>query len=175
MTDKGADSQDRRLLQRWQALGEKSRVSEPDAMLLAAYAEGRLGETEAETVETWLAATPDALDDVIAARSTYRHPPRLVYEHILEKAGDLVPGTAAPASAVILPFRPPLPQRLPPWRKAIAWSSVAASLVCASLVGFSMGSDAYANLSGAQAVDTTIDGLGAPGLESSYFSDDSGT
>ena len=38
MTDKGADSQDRRLWQRWQALGEKSRVSEPDAMLLAAYA-----------------------------------------------------------------------------------------------------------------------------------------
>lgn len=175
MTDKGAGAQDRRLWQRWRALGEKSPVAEPDALLLAAYAEGRLSEAEAEAVETWLAATPEALDDVAAARSTYRHPPRLVYEHILEKASDLVPGTAAPASAVIVPFRPRAPQRLPQWRKALAWSSIAASLIGASLVGFSLGSDAYSNLSGTQATDTTTDGLGAPGLDSSYFSDDSGT
>ena len=174
MTDKGAGSQERRLWQRWQALGEKSRVAEPDAMLLAAYAEGRLDEAEAETVETWLAATPEALSDIVAARSTYQRPPRLVYEHILDKASDLVPGVATPASAEILPFRPRLTQRLPQWRTALAWSSIAASLLCASLVGFSMGSDAYMNLSGTSTVDSTgADGLGT--ALDSYFSDDSGT
>jgi anti-sigma factor RsiW len=175
MTDKGAGSQDRRLWQRWQALGEESRVAEPDAMLLAAYAEGRLDETEAETVEAWLAATPEAVSDVIAARSTYRRPPRAVYEHILGKASDLVPGAATPAGAEILPFRPRRSHRLPQWRAALAWSSIAASLLCASLVGFSMGSDAYMNLAGASAGDSAAsDGLGTTSLDS-YFSDDSGT
>ena len=173
MTDKGAEAQDRRLWQRWRALGEKSRVAKPDTMLCAAYAEGRLSEAEAEAVEAWLAATPEALGDIIAARATDQ--PRLVDARILEKAGALVPGLATPAGAGILPFRPRAPQPPPQWRTALAWSSIAASLLCASLVGFSMGSDAYASLSGTQAVDTTVEGLGAPGLDSNYFSDDSGT
>jgi hypothetical protein len=172
MTDKGAEARDRRLWRRWQALGEESRVAEPEPLLLAAYAEGRLNEAEAEPVEAWLAATPEALTDIVAARSTYHRPPRLVFEHILGKASELVPGAAEPASAQILPFRPRL---RPQWRTAIAWSSLAACILCASLVGFSMGSDAYANLSGTQAVDSsTADGLGTPSLDS-YFSDDSGT
>jgi anti-sigma factor RsiW len=175
MTDKGAEAQDRRLWQRWQALGEKSRVAEPDAMQIAAYAEGRLTEAEAEPVEAWLAATPWALRDVVAARSTYQHPPRAIYERILDKASTLVPSDAAPAAPQILPFRPKLQPRLPQWRTALAWSSVAASLLCASLVGFSMGSDAYASLSGTQSVDgATADGLTAPSLDS-FFSDDSST
>ncbi len=178
MADKGAGTPDRRLWQRWQALGEKSRVAEPDAMLLSAYAEGRLSEAEAETVEAWLAATPEALSDIIAARSTCQRPPRVVYEHILDNASHLVagaadPAAAAPVGAEIVAFRPK--PRLPQWRTALAWSSIAASLLCASLVGFSMGSDAYANLSGSQSVDSTnADGLGSPSLDT-YFSDDSGT
>jgi len=172
MADKGVEAQDRRLWQRWRALGEKSRVAEPDAMLLAAYAEGRLTEAGAEAVEAWLAATPEALSDLVAARSTSHH---LAEERILDKASDLVPGRTTPAGAEILPFRPRPPQLLPQWRTALAWSSIAASLLCASLVGFSVGGDAYANQSGSQAIDTTAEGLGAPGLDSSYFSDDSGT
>jgi len=70
MADKGVEAQDRRLWHRWRVLGEKSRVAEPDVMLLAAYAEGRLTEAEAESVEAWLAATPEALSDLVAARST---------------------------------------------------------------------------------------------------------
>lgn len=172
MTDKGVGAEDRRLWQRWRALGEKSRVAEPDALLLAAYAEGRLSEAQAEAVEAWLATTPDVLADVIAARANDR--PRPVSEHMLASASALVPGPAAPAGAEILPFQPRKPQLPPRWRTALAWSSIAASLLCASLIGFSMGSDAYVNLSGTQATDTT-DGLGAPGLDNSYFSDDSGT
>jgi hypothetical protein len=171
MTDKGAEARDRRLWRRWQALGEESRVPEPDALLLAAYAEGRLSEAEAEPVEAWLAATPDALSDVTSARTTYQRPPRVVFEHILDNASELVPGIAEPASAQVMPFRPRL---RPQWRTAIAWSSLAASILCASLVGFSMGSDAYTNLSDVQTVDgTTTEGFGTP-LDN-YFNDDSGT
>ena len=172
MTDKGVETQDRRLWQRWRSLGETSRAAEPDALLLAAYAEGRLSEGEGEAVEAWLTAMPEALGDLIAARGADR--PRPVDERILARASALVSGAAAPAGAEILPFRPRASQRLPQWRTALAWSSIAASLLCASLIGFSMGSDAYANLSGTQAADTA-DGLGAPGLDNSYFSDDSGT
>jgi anti-sigma factor RsiW len=172
MTDKGAEARDRQLWRRWQALGDDSRVVEPDALLLAAYAEGRLSEADAQPVEAWLAATPEAMSDVIAARTTYQRPPRMVFEHVLGRAHELVPGDTTPESAEILAFQP---KRRPQWRTAIAWSSIAASLLCASLVGFSMGSDAYANLTGTQTVDsTTTDGFGASGLDN-YFSDDSGT
>jgi anti-sigma factor RsiW len=176
MDTKGAGSKDRRLWQRWQALGGKSRVAEPDSLSLAAYAEGRLDEAQAEAVEAWLAISPEALNDVIAARAVNQRPPRLVYEHVLSQACDLVHGSSAEdaAAAKILPFR----RRLPQWRTALAWSSIAASLLCASMVGFSMGSDAYANLSGTQAaaVDTTsADSLDTPPSLDNYFSDDSGT
>ncbi len=173
MSDKGAETQDRRLWQRWQALGETSRAAEPDALTLAAYAEGRLSEAEAAPVEAWLAAMPEALSDIVAARSADRHPPQEVNERLLRKACELVPGASAPASAEILPFRP---RRLPPLRAAIAWSGIAASILCTSLVGFSMGSDAYASLAGTPTVDSaSVDALGTPPSLDSYFSDDSGT
>jgi hypothetical protein len=172
MTDQGAE--ERRLWQRWQALGETSLVTEPDALLLAAYAEGRLSEAEAEPVEAWLAATPDGLSDILAARSTYQHQPQDVYQRVLTTASALVSGDAQP-SAKILPFRSRPARSMPQWRTALAWSSIAASLLCASLIGFSLGSDAYMNLAGTNAVDSVAaDGLGATSLDS-YFSDDSGT
>ena len=179
MTDKGVEAEDRRLWQRWQALGERSRAAEPDALLLAAYAEGRLSEAEAEPVEAWLAAMPDALGDIIAARLTYHDQPQDVYQRILATAAALVPGAAQPGaklpSAEVLLFPPKVSQRLPQWRTALAWSSIAASLLCASLIGFSMGSDAYMNLAGTNTADSTAaDGLGTTSLDS-YFSDDSGT
>lgn len=176
MSSKGALSEDRQLWQRWRALGGTPRAAEPDALSIAAYAEGRLSESEAEPIEAWLAASPEALDDIVAARAYEQRSPRVAFEHALARAYDLVPGTAPPAetaTATILPFR----RRLAPqWRTALAWSSVAASLICASMVGFSMGSAAYTNLSGTQTVDTAAaDGLDtSPNLDS-YFSDDTGT
>lgn len=178
MSGKGAWLNDRQLWERWRALGGKPLAAEPDALSLAAYAEGRLSESEAESIEAWLTTTPEALDDIAAARAFEQRPPRVVFEHVLANACDLVSGTAmpanaAPTTATILPFRPRVPQ---PWRAALAWSSIAASLACASLVGFSMGSDAYASLAGTQTVDTvSSDGLDASPNLDSYFSDDSGT
>ena len=173
MSGKGAWSTDRQLWQRWQALGDVSPAAEPDALLIAAYAEGRLDESDAEAVEAWLASAPERLDDIVAARDYEQRPPRVAFEHALAAACDLVAGTAQPATAEILPFRPRVARQ---WRTAIAWSSIAASLVCASLVGFSTGSDAYASLTRSQAVDTaSSEGLDtAPNLDS-YFNDDTGT
>lgn len=171
MDNKGAGSTDRRLWQRWRAVGGKPWAAEPDALSLAAYAEGRLSEAEAEAIETWLAVTPEGLDDIVAARAFDQRPPRLVYEHVLSHACDLVAG-ATPANVENLTLR----RRWPEWRKAVAWSSIAASLVCASMIGFSMGSDAYLSLPGTQTADNSVsDSLGTlPSLDN-YFSDDSGT
>jgi anti-sigma factor RsiW len=178
MDDKGVGATDWELWRRWQALGDAPRAGEPDALSLAAYAEGRLSETEAEAVEAWLAAEPEALDDIIVAREINQHPPHLVYQHILGNACNLVAGddTAAetlttPMTTNVVPLR-----RLPQWRAALAWSSIAASLLCASLVGFSMGSDAYAGYSQTQTVDnSTTDSLDTPSTLDSYFNDDSST
>jgi anti-sigma factor RsiW len=166
------EERDRRLWKRWQARGGHTHSAEPDALSLAAYAEGRLSEAEAETVEAWLANAPEALADIVAARAAHQRPPRLLYQRVLGKACALVPGDAtAPSGAEIIPF-----PRQPQWRTALAWSGIAASLICASLVGFSMGSDAYANLAGRQTADVVSPEAldGAPSLET-YFSDDSGT
>jgi hypothetical protein len=40
------------------------------------------------------------------------------------------------------------PAAAPRWRSAIAWGGLAASIAVTSLVGFSLGSDAYASFSG---------------------------
>jgi len=48
MSGKGAWLTDRQLWQRWRALDGALLTAAPDALSLAAYAEGRLGESEAE-------------------------------------------------------------------------------------------------------------------------------
>jgi anti-sigma factor RsiW len=175
MDSQGAGSSDRELWQRWRALGTAPSVTEPDALLLAAYAEGRLNETEAEAVETWLAAEPEQVDDVVAAREINQRPPRIVYQHVLSNACHLIPETEAESTSQgsnVVPLR----RRLPQWRTALAWSSVAASLLCASMVGFSMGSDVYASLSQTQTVDSNAsDSFDTPSTLDNYLSDDSST
>jgi hypothetical protein len=181
MDDKGAEALERRLWRRWQALDVMApRAAEPDALTLAAYAEGRLSEIEAEAVEAWLATEPEGVDDIIAAREINQRPPNLVYQHVLSNACHLVGGVDTAAAPLTTPETTNVVtlhhRRLPQWRTALAWSSVAASLLCASMIGFSMGSDAYASLSQTQAVDSSAsDGLDTPATLDSYFSDDSST
>jgi hypothetical protein len=146
-------------------------------LTLAAYAEGRLSETEAEAVEAWLAVEPEGLDDIIAAREINQRPPRLVYQHVLSNAFQLVAGgettTESLPTNVVPLHRHHLPQQ---WRTALAWSSVAASLLCASMIGFSMGSDVYATITQTQTIDNSSpDNLDTPSALDSYFSDDSST
>ena len=64
MANLGAGDEDRELWRRWRALGEVAPA--PDAMTLAAYAEQRLGESEAASVEDWLATNPTAWSELAA-------------------------------------------------------------------------------------------------------------
>jgi hypothetical protein len=160
------DEQDRLMWQRWRA-GANATSAAPDALQLAAYAEGRLDETDAEAVENFLAAYPDALNEIVAARAAIETPAIGASDDIIAKACALVP-----MRETVVPLRRPAVR----WHNALAWGSIAASLVAASFVGFTAGSDAYRTLAPTQANES----LSGDSLESSaglevYFADDSGT
>jgi len=127
-------------------------VDDADVALdLAAYADGRLSEAAAEPIETWLAAHPEALDDVVAARS-----PRnaTVPQRIVDRAASLVAGDSSDGRVV--PFHPSPASRS--WRVHVARVAVAACLVLTGLAGFTLGSGAYDNLfSSTSASGDTVD------------------
>jgi negative regulator of sigma E activity len=112
---------------------------------VAAYAESRLGTAggDPETdpaiiaVEAWLAHRPEALDDLVAARQT--DTAAAASEAVIARAQALI----VPRAANIVPFRAPRPA----WRSAVTWTGIAASLMAASLVGFTIGADEWLNLS----------------------------
>jgi len=172
MVKPGASDKERELWRRWRALG-MAEVSPPDAMTLAAYADRRLSESEAEQVESWLAADPAAWTEFVALREVAQAPTAHADAAIVARACGLVDekDAFAPSGNVV-----PLRRTVPAWRNALAWSSVAASLVAASLVGFTMGSDAYLSLSGNQTAQSTssIDAFDASSTIDTYFSGDSG-
>jgi hypothetical protein len=159
-------TKDLALWRRWRG-SEPMTAPAPDALTLAAYAEGRLAETEAELVEDWLAAYPQALADVAAARAVAAYPAIGAYEAIVARASALV----ALAGARVVPLRPTAH-----WRSALAWGGIAASLIGTSLVGFTMGSAAYNSLT-----VRSDDSIVSPDMPDSPpglypgFTDDSGT
>lgn len=171
MASVGAGENDRELWRRWRALGEVA--PEPDAMAFAAYAEHRLGETEAESVEDWLATDPLAWSELAAARSVSEIDGSSADAALIARACALVTDVAGlPQDGTVVALRRPAPA----WRSALAWSSIAASLIATSLVGFSLGSDAYRSLSGTQiSADTAADPLEASPTLDLFFGDDSGT
>lgn len=117
-----------------------------DPLLLAAYAEGRLGAAEQDAVEDWLADHPEALDDVLAAAGAesgvFSAPP----DSTVLRAAALV-GTGG-GKGTVVPFPLAVAQRRRAWRSAAAWGGLAASLLVTSLVGFGIGDDAYSSLTG---------------------------
>jgi hypothetical protein len=118
-----------------------------EALALAAYAEGRLGEAAAERVEAWLAANPEAISDLVAARIPTQ--PAEPAAAALARAMALV---AAPAEsdAWVVPFRQKAAPA-PGWRLFAARAAVAASLVVTGLAGFAMGSNVYTTVAGSSA------------------------
>jgi hypothetical protein len=135
------------LWRRWRdgadAAGEP--VAEPDALALAAYADRRLGRPGADpetdpaiaAVEAWLARHPDHADDIIAARNLADPSADAV---LVARAQALL---GRPEGTVVA-----LPRPRHNWRDAVAWSSIAASLIAAVLIGFSLGDDGVVELSG---------------------------
>lgn len=132
--------------------GRNQAVDDADIALdLAAYADGRLSDAAAEAVETWLAAHPEALDDLVAARGPGD---TVASQRIIDRAAALVAGDSSDGRVV--PFRPPPAFRS--WRVHMARVAVAACLVLTGLVGFTLGSGAYDNLfSSSSASSETID------------------
>ena len=131
------------LWRRWRSAAASAMTAgaEPNPLVLAAYAENRLPPHAVEAVEDWLAAHPEALQDVLAARQAAREALPAASPAVLARAAALV----VEGNAQVLPFRHPA-TRVTSWRGAIAWGALAASLLVTSLVGFTLGSDAYVSL-----------------------------
>ena len=119
---------DRRL---WRRLQEEET---PDALLLAAYAEGRLAPEEAARVEAFLAENPELAEDVAFARAGAAEVDAASAERVAARAMALV----AEPSATVVPFRGRPVRR---WAEAMA---LAASLVLCAWLGFEMGASAQA-------------------------------
>jgi len=160
------DRNDAGLWRRWRDGTEtaENAVAEPDAMSLAAYAENRLGrdgidpgfDSEISEIEAWLADRPEALDDLIEARVSADMGTLAAPSDITNRAMALIVGSQS--GVVILRPRSRV-------RTALAWSSVAASLVAATIVGFAVGMDDWLSLIGgsqAQAYDQDLTGPSTP-------------
>src|SRR5579859_7544795 len=99
------------LVARWRAAGGVQPVESeaagpaatgPDALTLAAYADGRLDAAEAERVEAALAADPELLDTLLALRL----PPATETPSaaLIRSAQALVSAASAAADPVVVPF-----------------------------------------------------------------------
>ena len=130
----------------------------PDPLLLAAYAEHRLSETVADEVEAWLALHPEALADVLAAQDSNVPASVQLSKAALVRAMGLV----SALQVKVVPFRRTV-RPAPAWRVAMGRVAVAASLLVVSLIGFTLGTDAYTNLlSGGQSAALSQDLFDAP-------------
>jgi hypothetical protein len=147
----------------------------PDAMMLAAWLEGRAGDDGA-AVEAAFAADPALLADLIALRKPIEA--ETPSADFLARAKALVPDAAADAatpSATILSFQPKPAIR--PARGVgtwLAWSAVAASVACIAVAGFNLGSQVgesfYPTTSLTDQHDTPSDSLDAAASVADVFS-----
>jgi anti-sigma factor RsiW len=112
---------------------------------LAAFTDGTLDTDDRDRVAAWLASDPEAAADVQAARALdVANQPSAAHEHIIARAAALVPDGDSALGRVV-----PLVPR--PGRRFVhvfaQWGSLAAAMVVAGWLGFSMGSDASLALS----------------------------
>ncbi len=131
----------------WRAAESEASREVPDTLVLAAYLDGALNETERADIEAWMAASPEAQDLMIAVR-----------EALIEETPMAAPAAApvaAPASLVSRAqglVRAPVrePTGLGVWLRGtigfepeawrpLAWAGVAAALLVVSAGGFELG------------------------------------
>jgi len=141
MTEKSMrEERDRTLWRRLRAEYEDSAAGEawaPDEMALAAYLEDRLEEAERAEVEAWLAAAPEALDLVLAARQALAEPSVAAPEAVVRRAAALVP--EPPGSRLAGGLRGVF---MPLWQP-LGWSGAVAGVLLACVVGFQLGQSGY--------------------------------
>jgi anti-sigma factor RsiW len=141
MNDKGKrEERDRALWRRLRAESQSPGAEDeraPGEMALAAYLEGRLDEAARAEVEAWLAAAPEGLDLVLAAREALSEPDMPAPEAVVRRAAALVPES---------PGRKPggrLWDALGALWQPLGWSGAVAGVLLACVVGFELGRSGY--------------------------------
>lgn len=130
-----------------QALWRRSQTTDAPAdeagrlLDLAAFADGRLDDEDAERIAALLAADAEAASDVAAVRTALpAFSDTVAIERMIARACGLVV-LPTPQRAGVLPFvRPAL--RRGALRGAAEWASLAAALAMVGWLGFAMGSNA---------------------------------
>jgi hypothetical protein len=154
------NSDDAALWRLWRTTGaaDPAVPSDPDALLLAAYAEDRLSPAAAEAVEEWLAVNPLAAQDIIAARRAVAMELPVASPAVISRAAALV-GVADGVS--VLAFRRPSPPQRH-WRDALRIGAMAASVLAASFVGFAMGTNTFVTLAAGNGTALSLELLDPP-------------
>ncbi len=138
-TDKskaGADLWDR-AREGWRAAA--AAPDAPESVTLAAYLDGTLDEAALERVEAWMAASPEALDLMIAARSAQAAAPEAAPDGLLSRAQGLVRAPPRAARAGLGAWLSGLIGfQAEAWRP-VAWAGVTVALLVVSAGGFELG------------------------------------
>ena len=144
----GNGSNDARLWARarpgWRALtapGEASGAfgEAPDPLILAAYLDGALDAAEHERVEAWMAAVPEALELMAAARQSLEEDSREPSpESLILRAQGLVRPPLREPTGLLAWLRGLAGLEVQAWRP-LAWAGVTAVLLVVSAGGFELG------------------------------------
>ncbi len=138
------------------------RPEAPDSMTLAAYLDGTLDEAALARVEAWMAASPEALERVISARSAQAAVPEAAPDGLMSRAQGLVRAPPRAARAGLGAWLSGLiGLQVAAWRP-VAWAGVTAALLVVSTGGFELGRLGALHLAPVQtaAVDDLGFGLG---------------
>jgi anti-sigma factor RsiW len=138
---------------------------------MAAFAEGRLDPDERERVAEWLQSHPDEAGDIEAARALASgDPTQALPETSVARACAIIGGAGPGRRGSVVAFRAREGRR--PVLAAVAqWGSLAAALVVAGWLGFTLGMDASGML--ARKVPGADDGAAQElfGSSSGFFRD----
>lgn len=110
----------------------------PNPLMLAAYLDNTLNEAGREAVEAWMAATPEALELMVAARVQSRQGPQeAAPASLVSRAQGLVRAPVAVSAGLgwlrgLIGFQPEA------WRP-LAWAGVTAALLVVSAGAFELG------------------------------------
>ena len=113
----------------------------PNPLVLAAYLEGTLDEAGRAAVEAWMAATPEALDLMIAARAELAETPEApgtAPESLVSRAQGLVRAPARESAGLGAWLRGLIGFEPEAWRP-LAWAGVTAALLLVSAGAFELG------------------------------------
>ena len=132
----------------WRRLREEALVTAadddseaaPEEIALAAYLDRTLDDKAREQLETWLAATPEGLDLLLAAREALAEPSAAAPEALVRRASALVP---APPGRSLTAWLGGLFAPAGPLWQPLGWSGAAVGILLACVVGFQLGQTGY--------------------------------